>query len=1771
MAKRRGLGDTSKIETNSFIKGLNKDSDPSFVSDGMWTHARNAANNTFEGDLGTLSNETSNYLCATAGATMTGIKHVVGAIHLFSDKWIIFTAAYSSNLAFSSSNSEIGLFEESICRYRPIVQDSCFNFSKLNLITGASREAEDCSWKVYWADGLNPDRYINVGNPDTWLSDEYTWIGTTPNINYYINPTTGDKQLWSGVQWNIKCEADENCDICVPVNTIDCNNFRLARIVKTPCIKVTPGIGSGILPNGSYFATIAYSIKGQKVTDYFSNSNVQPIWHLDDLQGSLDIEIETDQENFDEFILVVVQNINQGAVAKQVGIYSTKINKIHIDQIKQELPSVPLEQLPLQTPVFEKSNQMAEVNDYLLRVGPTSKFDFNYQPLANLIQAEWVAVEYPEDYYIKGGSNTSYMRDEVYAFFIRWVYNTGDKSSAYHIPGRAPSTWTSPAGVTYNELDSSSIVDQNTLESNERIFEVYNTASITSIAPSTLDDGGVVVASGKMGYWESTEKYPDNKSEVWNSSSQCWTNTTDEQYDLCGKPIRHHKFPDSTCSNSGVVDHFRFDPQNGAKIRIMGVQFKNITIPKDNNGNDIPGIVGFEILRGSRQGNRSVIAKGIVNNFRPYNIQGNNLGTKKGLYPNYPFNTIQTPAFGGLANDPYIKVVDNDGDKVDVNVSDIPKNMLTFHSPDTMFRNPYLSMQELKLYGHLSGTSTHQFIEPNKHPKFKLVDNAAVLAMVLGGLVEAIISMIGKKTMDISGASYQKQLYPNINGAAGNVTTTAVWSPLLTLPFDFAKNIFTTGLSTYFSTGGFLLDAVNPGTGIGPASASIESIFNTYNSTVSSMNGGIYTAPSMSSELGKAQYLGAFSLPNLIYYFSEGAELTLNIIQAILPWRQYALQSIAHGYYNTFNKVNYQSPLRFNLDDKIYLRKSIQDFREFTDTTTGNTIKYKLNNLHRQDNVTLRTSRGVSKATDGPRLLNTDNSLVTLGTAVQSGVTGIDFEDKKSNEFNRNIASHYAGLKVRIDNQYGQLESIQQIPITPCEQKLENLSVQDITTSTWCTGIKEDGNPYQYQLRLSKVNLTPVFFGGDTYINRYTEKNNMMFFYDWLYDQPDGFEYNYLLRQMIPQPRFWVNSTKYEVSNLFNVSLLLNPALPGIGLLPTGFYNMDHGAYNSPLPFIPTSAPYDYLNDDPGTYPGQFGVKFSYFYLANSAIRDFFVESEVLVDFRTDGNEDWEKHYDRYSYTDLYTMFENRYDNLTRGNYHAYDYSLSVTNIFTQYYSQGTIQNRYYDPQVAELCYSYYPDRIIYSLPQQQESVKDSWFIYLANNYKEFKSQLSGAKSINKSGLFLTFKNDSPIMYQGVDTLQTDLGTKVTIGDGGLFSQPPQSVTNADKSYEYGSCQNSRAVISTPVGLFYPSQNQGKIFTYTGQLQEISQTGMKWWFGEFLPSKLLEDFPDYPHIDNPVGGVGIQATYDNDSGVLYFCKKDYKLKDEYIGRVTYNPFNNYFVLDKKTRLPLGSDLIFHDASWTISYDPKSRFWISFHDWHPDLVLSSKNNFLTIKNNTIWKHNDVCNSYCNFYGIDYPFQIDFPIITGQTVTTLRSIEYVLECYSRKDNCVDQFHVLDYNFDEAVVYNTEQTSGVLNLTLYPKNNVALSLLYPRLAPNNSSFDILFSKEENKYRFNQFWDITRDRGEFPQGAGYPPSGPLVPGTTTLLGNYSNESIWETSPNGYVKVLNPNNLDYAKNSLEHKKFRHYVNFLSLSKRVSGNVNMILKLSNSKNHLSIR
>ena len=323
-----------------------------------------------------------------------------------------------------------------------------------------------------------------------------------------------------------------------------------------------------------------------------------------------------------------------------------------------------------------------------------------------------------------------------------------------------------------------------------------------------------------------------------------------------------------------------------------------------------------------------------------------------------------------------------------------------------------------------------------------------------------------------------------------------------------------------------------------------------------------------------------------------------------------------------------------------------------------------------------------------------------------------------------------------------------------------------------------------------------------------------------------------------------------------------------------------------------------------------------------------------------------------------------RQEHIKEDNFYKYDYSLSASRFITNLSTYGFIQPRDYDPKVAEKCFSHYPKRLIYSLRAQQESKKDFWRVFLPNNYKDFKSPVNVIKPINKTGALIFFPYQSPQMFQGVDTLKSD-GSKFTIGDGGLFQQPLQNVVNSDLSNEYASCESMRTALNTPMGMFFLSQAQGKVFHYTGKLENIANQGMKWWFNKYLPSQLIKQFPELEESvlsDNPVVGVGCQTIYDINNDIVYFTKRDFKVKDELVDNFYYSeeagfisdPLNiiasNPDLSPDDVGFPveLGDPQYFDDCSWTVSYDPKAKAWVSFHDWHPELCLSSINHFLTTK-------------------------------------------------------------------------------------------------------------------------------------------------------------------------------------------------------------------------------
>ena len=1444
---------TSAVDTRSFIKGMIKDLHSSFQPKEAWSHARNAANNSVDGDVAVIGNEPANLECAKVPYTL------IGAIHRYGDQWVLYST--------DDTNSEIGLFDDSECKYTTLINDPCLNFKRLHLITGASKENFDCTWQVYWDDGNNPSRTLNIDN----------------------------------IPWKKIIISNPGADCIEYGDTLilNCEELRLAPLLDTPCIALSAGEGGGQMRNGSYQAYIAYAVNEIKVTDYIGISNIQSLSSHEGSSGSLQIEISNLDQDFDYFELVILSNNQQAVSAKRVGLYSTQQSTIGLDYLDNALTSISLKQIPFISPAFEKSDAMYVVNDYLIRQGPTEQFDFNYQPLANQIKTKWVVAEYPSNYYYNAGNKVGFMRDEQYSFFIRWIYNTGERSSSYHIPGRAPRV----AGINQfgQTVDETAInIGTNSISSTEKNFQVFNTATITTTGLTIpTDDNGLIIAKGDLGYWESSEKYPTSRPDIWDK--------------LCGKPIRHHKMP-----TEELGPDLHLSTQDGETIRVLGVEFENISPPIDNAGNVITNIVGYELLRGSRLGNMSILAKGIFRNMRMYEIPDGatgSTGKKKGLYPNYPYNDLRDDIFfhDGV-NAGRSKKTDGcdtwfDSMSTYKPLKEFKKDFFTFHSPELTFKRPALDAYETRIYGDVVGKSIGNFIPSENHPKAKLLRNSSAVIAAIVGVGYAIKQVQGTKARDrkektrldiqamyspFADVTYTSAYLGLITAA----TTALVAAATANTTKKVAKNLPGAAMANLNSgdSAFTLADNLAFAANVAPGTIPFLNVANERHTT---------TYDSASSTLPPILKT-AMGIPLAVMNASIGADEIIELLYNVGSYYDFAYKHNSHGFYNKFINRPSGNLFRTKTKNASLLRSAFHEFEG-----------YKVNNLHRPSTTIVRTDSVLADpvVTDTSRYAVGGDSRGTNGTFTDPD----DFKNP-GKEREATISCIYGALKYQFKNQYGQLDGIKQIQMRGC------IELVDI------------------QIPQQKFKAAPIF-DGDTYIGRYTEKTIMPIFTAFLNGEPDGYAYDYMSRINIPYPRFWMDTVKFDTTQLSQEVISLSLASTS-NPLPNDLFYLDRGQNSCITNFkslINRKA-------DPNR---TFFMTTAYMYTHINGIQDFFVESKYNLAHREWEDEPGKYHFDETNYTDVDTLFHA--NTIKKDNFYLMDPSVSKNTLPTQLNPAGRIQPREYDPYVAENCYQHYPKRLIYSLQSRLESKKDFWRVFLTNNYQDFKNKPTVIKPINKTGALIFFPYKSPQMFQGVDTLKTDLGVKFTLGDGGLFNnQPLQNIVNSDLSNEWGSLESARSAINTPHGIFYISQAQGKVFQYSGQLDNIANSGMKWWFNKYLPSTLIRQFPDLELSklsDNPVIGIGCQTVYDPNDNIVYFMKKDFKLKDDFVtGSRIFN--DKIIILNPATGLDLavtiGDPIYFDDTSWTVSYDPKAKAWISFHDWHPELSLPSINHFLTTK-------------------------------------------------------------------------------------------------------------------------------------------------------------------------------------------------------------------------------
>ena len=820
----------------------------------------------------------------------------------------------------------------------------------------------------------------------------------------------------------------------------------------------------------------------------------------------------------------------------------------------------------------------------------------------------------------------------------------------------------------------------------------------------------------------------------------------------------------------------------------------------------------------------------------------------------------------------------------------------------------------------------------------------------------------------------------------------------------------------------------------------------------------------------------------------------IEVINNISPWQYYAIQ------YDSFCYFDQTLTARTHTDGR---RRAINNYTFLSDGLV--TVPYFSNAYINNFKKPLGAYLEINKTINPPSVTDTSRNDFLINGG------GID------KTYQSTASIYYTAVKRHIADQYGPLDSIKYVN-TGYEQKIS-------TVGTYRTG---------------------VVFGGDCFINQFSVNQPQPFFNTFALNVPNGEIWDYRNYKNLAYPTYWLNSAPFSVLDSItgaftNLGQLLNSVLTPSGSVPSGF------PPNITLLFAPEAR---FSLDSIGINLNLFKPIVqsdhpAYMYTSYNGTAIIYVESDFNLEFR-----DY-----KANVSNIYTINSNldwiyRSDNLFTPEEFRYDMSYSKQN--TELYASQ--QDLFFNLQTANECSPYWPNAVIYSLPAIQEKKNDHWLYYLPNNIytfplNDFGNFVSLHTIDNQQFLFL-FDKSGPYLSIGRDQLETKNGITVTLGDAGLFEREPRPIEYTN--YGFGSSTSRFTFKPTAYGNYYASQQGGKIFMQNGmKMNDIANNGNKYWFSEFLPSQLLRQFPNFKHKDNPVVGVGLLSTYDPTYETFILTKKDYKA---IVDGVTYDPVEDAFYYQGQQVYLDRDRSIFEDASWTMSYKADLNAFVSWHDYHPIGYIQGQRHFMSINKSSdnrssIWKHNETYTSYVNYYGIDYPFGVQLPVNNQANIETIRSFEFYAETYVYK-NQWDYFHVLDTTFDYAIISNSEQVSGWLHLNPIIRNQVSQQFLYPFYNNIANQYEIKIDKVENKYRFNQFWDITKDRGEY-SGAQF--------------------NLITTQSNGYIFNINPLGVDYNKPQTQRKKFRHKTSKVYLQKQVSGNNKITLHFSDTKQTQSSR
>lgn len=167
---------------------------------------------------------------------------------------------------------------------------------------------------------------------------------------------------------------------------------------------------------------------------------------------------------------------------------------------------------------------------------------------------------------------------------------------------------------------------------------------------------------------------------------------------------------------------------------------------------------------------------------------------------------------------------------------------------------------------------------------------------------------------------------------------------------------------------------------------------------------------------------------------------------------------------------------------------------------------------------------------------------------------------------------------------------------------------------------------------------------------------------------------------------------------------------------------------------------------------------------------------------------------------------------------------------------------------------------------------------------------------------------------------------------------------------------------------------------------------------------------------------------------------------------------------------------------------------------------------------LWRHLTSMKTFNTFYGVVNPYIIEYSFAYQYRDEILQNVkDYTKAFVYKPDNTgvfvpSNKIEVDNLWFNKAVVYNGQQSSGILELVPKPLHNLKEYMKYPIY--KSSSKVITYTKSDNFYQYNTFWSLVKNK-----------SIPL------FLGSCESLSI--------DKTVNQLNMDYSTRSFKKETLR--------------------------------